>query len=858
MDHASRNRGRNRFAGVGSPNRSVRRINDEIGDIEGGYAESIFLNKNDDFKCPVCLEYFRDPVVCKHGHSFCRECISRVLRTSNICPVDRAPISLECLSPVINLKNIINTQKVCCSSSTVSSSSQCDWVGCLQDLDKHLIECPEVIIGCQNYCIEQYFDEKWAINRWSGTESSLILELQRLMNVSEPNSVDALKRLYISRYIPSISCQWSGPRRELEEHKEHYCQYRILTCIACEQEYPVIVDDMHKIFCTMRNVKAVQFCVTFCPASDFCGIYIPNGEVQEGWPVYKKRKDGLYIILRYGSEWQIRHITKRYVDRPVAWMTLKGSDYHLHSSPYSWTCIDDGSRITDTEHMVSLLSYKTLCRLRKAKPILITVISGYNINISGIYIPIDLAWNQYPTYRYQNFELFMTGVADTSRDDLQWVIQTGDTIYATSQTFAVNTHTSSPNTSGREGGLDSAGGGEQEVLYPEYCTWTCPNALYAELRVTVDTSTEIVVIGSEEEDMTLTSNPIENLEQSEEVRNEMIGDDQSFLQNYYETYDSQEGNNLYTQNNILSQQIQHQQNSTSSAPIHDNISTSFSMSRLMRYHLGTSDLSDDSTSSEPSADLGPTLSSEMSTSMINNTVDLPSSVLTSIHTDSNRIPLGNRLSNSLPPSTRLRRSYTGAAQPLSQEQSTSIPSTIDLATDMERTRRQSSRHERSIIQPASRPASPIALSIRRYISRITERSSTMNASDPLFSAISTSQDRSSRPRSHFRLTSAELAQERFRRRSFTSDPMETVLEGSTSTNSNTARSTSTGVEHISLPNTASEGINAITNSTALGRRQRLSNNSQGEDPDNEFPPARRVRFLRSRSLNPSFHADIEE
>ncbi|XP_069490904.1 E3 ubiquitin-protein ligase TRIM39-like [Ambystoma mexicanum] len=59
--------------------------------------------------CPVCLEYFRDPVIIDCGHNFCRSCIVQTWGGLNggVCPQCRAVSKGGTLRPNRVLRNIV-------------------------------------------------------------------------------------------------------------------------------------------------------------------------------------------------------------------------------------------------------------------------------------------------------------------------------------------------------------------------------------------------------------------------------------------------------------------------------------------------------------------------------------------------------------------------------------------------------------------------------------------------------------------------------------------------------------------------------------------------------------------------------
>ncbi|XP_067390110.1 zinc finger protein RFP-like [Emydura macquarii macquarii] len=64
--------------------------------------------------CPICLEYFREPVILECGHNFCRACISQCWEGSDTgvsCPQCRETVQQRNLRPNRQLANVIEIAK---------------------------------------------------------------------------------------------------------------------------------------------------------------------------------------------------------------------------------------------------------------------------------------------------------------------------------------------------------------------------------------------------------------------------------------------------------------------------------------------------------------------------------------------------------------------------------------------------------------------------------------------------------------------------------------------------------------------------------------------------------------------------
>uniref|UniRef100_H0ZZE2 Uncharacterized protein n=1 Tax=Taeniopygia guttata TaxID=59729 RepID=H0ZZE2_TAEGU len=74
--------------------------------------KGITLKEIDELTCPVCLEYFNDPVlVAECGHNFCRACVTQCWEDSArrlCCPQCREPVPQRLFRPNRSLGNIVH------------------------------------------------------------------------------------------------------------------------------------------------------------------------------------------------------------------------------------------------------------------------------------------------------------------------------------------------------------------------------------------------------------------------------------------------------------------------------------------------------------------------------------------------------------------------------------------------------------------------------------------------------------------------------------------------------------------------------------------------------------------------------
>ena len=180
---------------------------DDIQQYEKFLDPSLMISKDNkseikEFICYLCKGILYDPVFDKCGHIFCRRCLIFYFKTHDVCPIDKNIINKE-FSPMILIKNIINSKETYCKNK----EKGCNWQGLFKDLPDHLNNiCPKEIIQCT-------FKE----------------------------------------------CKERIERSQLELHKLT-CEYRLVKCEDCQNEFPYSVIILHKNLCNKMKIKCNQNC----------------------------------------------------------------------------------------------------------------------------------------------------------------------------------------------------------------------------------------------------------------------------------------------------------------------------------------------------------------------------------------------------------------------------------------------------------------------------------------------------------------------------------------------------------------------------------------------------------------------
>lgn len=124
--------------------------------FEEGFPLGLFVNELDDtYHCSICRDILNDPVQCRSGHLFCRNCIKQWLAKHPNCPTCRESLSVNTLSDSLAIKSQINSKVVHCKTKVEriadgnDGNDACEWTGPLQDLWTHLSTCQH---ACCPHC----------------------------------------------------------------------------------------------------------------------------------------------------------------------------------------------------------------------------------------------------------------------------------------------------------------------------------------------------------------------------------------------------------------------------------------------------------------------------------------------------------------------------------------------------------------------------------------------------------------------------------------------------------------------------------------------------------------------------------
>ncbi|XP_065659886.1 TNF receptor-associated factor 5-like [Hydra vulgaris] len=181
----------------------------------GGYNAYFLHELLDEYQCPVCIMALREPVITLCGHRLCFSCSEEMKKRNNgvlICPLDKTVLHSEKVFPDKFTERAILQLKVKCDNF----SKSCQWTGELKTINNHLTSCEYREVKCLN---EQ--------------------------------------------------CSATLLRKELSDHMEKHCIYRLVSCQYCKQEI---------IFCDNQIHEEICECLPLCCVNQ-CGMKILRKEM---------------------------------------------------------------------------------------------------------------------------------------------------------------------------------------------------------------------------------------------------------------------------------------------------------------------------------------------------------------------------------------------------------------------------------------------------------------------------------------------------------------------------------------------------------------------------------------------------
>ena len=122
---------------------------------EGGKSFQAFGYPDEQFEvviseslhCSVCSCLFKDPVMCKNEHLFCRGCITQHLKNSHTCPCCNQDLTEETLADAPRFfRNLLSEQRIRCDHH----KRGCQEIVQLGNLASHVAVCGKAPVLCEN------------------------------------------------------------------------------------------------------------------------------------------------------------------------------------------------------------------------------------------------------------------------------------------------------------------------------------------------------------------------------------------------------------------------------------------------------------------------------------------------------------------------------------------------------------------------------------------------------------------------------------------------------------------------------------------------------------------------------------
>ena len=113
-----------------------------------GYPDEQFETViSESLHCGICSCVFKDPVMCKNEHCFCRGCITKHHENYHTCPCCNQDLTVETLADVPRFfKNLLSEQRIRCDYH----KRGCQEIVQLGNLASHVAVCGKAPVLCEN------------------------------------------------------------------------------------------------------------------------------------------------------------------------------------------------------------------------------------------------------------------------------------------------------------------------------------------------------------------------------------------------------------------------------------------------------------------------------------------------------------------------------------------------------------------------------------------------------------------------------------------------------------------------------------------------------------------------------------
>ena len=208
--------------------------------------------QNDLFKCRVCALILRDPHITKCcGQNACHLCIVKAAENGGPCPIPGCRSKSVKINLNRDLRSIILESGVYCQSKEVG----CEWVGKLDELTKHLKECPFVEEKCPHNC--GILIQRQNIKEHTNFCGNLPIECDKCGEFYKQQChslhVKACPFTIIECPFEIVGCKYEGQNKDLQRHfDESISEHSTLVAMQSQkvlaqiQETKVIIEQQRR------------------------------------------------------------------------------------------------------------------------------------------------------------------------------------------------------------------------------------------------------------------------------------------------------------------------------------------------------------------------------------------------------------------------------------------------------------------------------------------------------------------------------------------------------------------------------------------------------------------------------------